>query len=272
MSSMEQRSRRSYPIPPRTPTVQRSRRGAGFGFLLALTLCAGCLTTPVTGRRALNFFSPAQDVELGREAYGQILSQAQLVQSGPEKEMVERVMQRLAAVSDDQGYEWHVELIRDDAVANAFALPGGKMAVYTGILPVCQSEAGLAVVMGHEIGHVVAQHGTQRMTQSMGVELAFALFNAGEYQQLARNLVGLTFELPYSRSFETEADHIGLIYMARAGYDPREAPVFWERMLANSGGGPPEMLSTHPDPGKRAERLRELMPEALQLFQANNAP
>lgn len=249
-------------------TVYR-KRVAGWLLVPALSVVAvfeSCQTVPITGRRTTNLFSVAEDDQLGAEAYGQILEGERLVTSGPDHEMVHRIMDRIVAVAEDPGYDWEVSLIDNDQVVNAFALPGGKMAVYTGILPVAQTEAGLAVVMGHEIGHVVARHGTERMTQSMGVDLVLTYLDIGDYEVLARNLVSLTFELPFSRKHELEADHIGLIYMARAGYDPREAVAFWKRMSAG-GGAPPEWLSTHPSDEHRVEELEALLPEALQEWQ-----
>ena len=237
-----------------------------------LVLLSACTTTPVTGSRTFNLFSASDDVELGREAYGQILAGERLVTSGPELQRVRRVMQRLVAVADDAGYEWEVTLIDDDQTVNAFALPGGKMAVYTGILPVCQNEAGLAVVMGHEIGHVVAQDGSARITRSIGVEGVRQFLNLGKYDELAQTGVSLLLEMPYGRKDESEADHIGLIYMARAGYDPREAVAFWGRMAQGGGGGPPEFLSTHPSHESRIQRLGELMPDALEVWQAAGGP
>lgn len=231
------------------------------------TLTTGCMTTPVTGRTAFNVFSPAEDVKLGTEAYEQILAEEKLVTSGPEKAMVEGVMTRLAAVADDAGYAWEVRLIDNDEMVNAFALPGGKMAVYTGILPICEDETGLAVVMGHEIGHVVAQHGTERMSRSVGVEFLLGLVDLGDYAQLADLALQYGVELPFSRHHESEADHIGLVYMARAGYDPRAAVGFWSRMNAGGGDRPPELLSTHPSPDTRISRLEELMPEAVRIFE-----
>lgn len=238
---------------------------------LALVLAAvACQTTPITGRRSLNAFSTADDVQLGREAYVQVLSEAKRVESGPDLAMVQRAMSRLAAVTEDPGYEWEVSLIQDEKQVNAFALPGGKMAVYTGILPVCQGETGLAVVMGHEIGHVVARHGTERMTSSMGIEVALSFANLGDYAGLARTGLDLLIEKPFGRSQESEADAIGLIYMARAGYDPREAIAFWQRMEALSGGsGGPEFLSTHPSHETRVKRLTERLPEALEIWRAS---
>lgn len=240
---------------------------AALAATLLLVVGSGCQTTPITGTRTFNLFGPQDDVELGREAYNQILAGQEVVTSGPELKLVERVVKRLVMVSDDPGYEWEVTLIRDDAMVNAFALPGGKMAVYTGILPVCQTEAGLAVVLGHEIGHVVAQHGTQRMTRSMGADAVLGYLDLGNYGALAEAGYSLLVEMPYGRGDESEADHIGLVYMARAGYDPREAPVFWERMASGAGGSGPEFLSTHPSHETRIRDLEELLPEALAEYQ-----
>lgn len=140
------------------------------------------------------------------------------------------------------------------------------MAVYTGILPVCQSETGLAVVMGHEIGHVIARHGTERMTSSMGLEVALSFTNLGDYEGLARSGLDLLVNKPFGRSQESEADAMGLIYMARAGYDPREAVRFWERMEGLGGKKVPEFLSTHPSHETRVKQLQERLPEALEIW------
>jgi predicted Zn-dependent protease len=233
-----------------------------------LAAVSGCATTPVTGSRAFNLFSPAEDVDLGREAYAQVLSEEKQVTGGPELAMVRRVMDRLVAVSDDPGYEWEVTLLDAPQTVNAFALPGGKMAVYTGILPVTQTEAGLAVVMGHEIGHVVAQHGTQRVSRQMGASIVMEAIDLGDWESLATASYSLLLEMPWGRGDESEADHIGLIYMARAGYDPRAAPEFWGRMAAMTSGGPPEFLSTHPSHATRIQDLERWMPEALRAYEA----
>lgn len=248
------------------PKSRPARLRAGLGLALALLASVACRTAPVTGRRALNLFSTQDDIQLGQEAYAQVLADAKRIEKGKEHDMVVRVMQKLAAVADDAGYAWEVTLIDDPKTVNAFALPGGKMAVYSGILPVCQGEAGLAVVMGHEIGHVVAGHGTERMTSSLGSELVISFLNLGDYAQLAQLGSEYLFQRPFGRLHESEADEIGLIYMARAGYDPREAPEFWKRMSAGSGGGPPEFLSTHPSHETRIERLQEKLPEALEVW------
>ncbi|MBM3975743.1 MAG: M48 family metallopeptidase [Planctomycetes bacterium] len=239
--------------------------------LLLLPLLVACVSTPVTGRRALNLLPESQDLELGIAAYEQVLQGEKLVTSGPQKELVERVMARIAKVAEPQGFEWEVRLIDDPKMVNAFCLPGGKMAVYTGILPVAQDETGLAVVMGHEIAHAVARHGTERMSQEMLLQTALgaALSQAKEStQQLALVGTELLVSLPWGRMQESEADHIGLMYMARAGYDPRAAVEFWKRMSAlGGGGGMPAFLSTHPSDEKRASDLKKLMPKALAEYE-----
>jgi predicted Zn-dependent protease len=239
------------------------------GLLLVGVAIAACHTAPVTGRRSLNAFSTEDDIQLGNEAWEQILAESKVVRSGPQLDTVARAMTRLAAVADDPGYQWEVALIEDDQMVNAFALPRGKMAVYTGILPVTQSETGLAVVMGHEIGHVVARHGTERMTSTYGLDTLLSLLNIGDYAQLAQLTLNALVTLPFGRKQESEADRIGLIHMARAGYDPREAIAFWQRMDSAAGGeGPPEFLSTHPSHETRIEGLKEAMPEALEVWRA----
>jgi predicted Zn-dependent protease len=251
--------------------AERSYRKRLLGALaLPLLLCAAaCQTTPVTGKSTFNLFSPQEDVELGREAYKEVLAGQKLVTSGPDYERVKRVMDRLVSVADDQGYEWEVNLIDDPQTANAFALPGGKMAVYTGILPICKTEAGLAVVMGHEIGHVVAQHGTQRMSRQMGAEVALQYAHLGQWSDLAEAGYGFLVDMPWGRADESEADHIGLIYMARAGYDPKEAIDFWSRMASSTSGEPPEFLSTHPSHETRISDLQHLLPEAEKEYAAS---
>ncbi len=245
--------------------------------LLVLPLAgalAACQTTPVTGRQSLNMFSTADDIQYGREAFQQVLASQKLVTSGPELEMVKRAMTRLTSVADDPGFEWEVALIDDDQTVNAFALPGGKMAVYTGILPVTETEKGLAVVMGHEIGHVVARHGTERVTLSAPFDTVTQLLNLGDYAGLAASSLDMLLTRPFGRKQESEADEIGLVYMARAGYDPRESISFWQRMESMSqGGGPPEFLSTHPSHETRIQLLKEKLPEAIEVWkQAGGTP
>jgi len=172
-------------------------------------------------------------------------------------------------------YKWEFNLI-DENTVNAWCMPGGKVAFYTGIMPICQNETGVAVVMGHEVAHAIARHGNERMSQILatqlgGIVLTVALADKPqETQQLFHLAYGVGTQvgvmLPFSRLHESEADHMGLMFMAMAGYDPQEAPKFWNRMNALSKHRPPEFLSTHPNPEKRASNLKALMPEALKLY------
>lgn len=250
--------------------------GAIAGTLVAGLLLAGCSTVPVTGRRAFNVIPDSQAMSLGADAYRQVLSESRLITSGPDYERVVRVGRRIAAVSHEPNLPWEFALIDEPNTVNAFCLPGGKVAVYSGILPVAQGDAGLAVVIGHEIAHAIARHGSERMTNQLALELGQAglaqvLESKGAAtQQLVLTAFGagaqLGVVLPFSRSQETEADRIGLIYMARAGYDPAEAPRFWERMNAGGGARPPAFLSTHPAPEDRVRQLEALVPEARQEY------
>ena len=249
----------------------------GWALVVATLSLSACATVPVTGRKTFNVIPESQAVAMGADAYQQVLSSSKLVTSGPEYEMVVRVGRRIAAVADDPGYQWEFAVIDEPETINAFALPGGKVAVYTGILPVAGSDAGLATVMAHEVAHAIARHGSERMTDQLafqvgGMGLEALLQGKGEG---TRNLIMAAYGvggqigvlLPFSRGQESEADHIGLIYMARAGYDPREAVGFWQRMDAEGGGArPPEFLSTHPNPETRVRDLQRWMPEALAEY------
>jgi predicted Zn-dependent protease len=242
-------------------------------FLLAL----GCETAPVTGRQQLILIPPAQEIALGLQSYRDILKESKLSQDKATVDMVNRVGWNIARVVDRdypiaKDYAWEFNVIEEDKTPNAFALPGGKIAVYTGILPYTQNEAGLATVMGHEIGHALARHGGERMTQALlasvgGVALNVAIQGKSSEAKQAINTaygVGATVGvlLPFSRLEESEADHIGLILMAKAGYDPREAIRFWERMGQAGGKKPPVFLSTHPTDEKRIAQIKGWIPEA----------
>lgn len=236
-------------------------------------------TNPETGRQARVALSPEQETALGLQSYQQVLSESDVLQSGPEVELVNRVAQRLAAATGETGshFDWRASVVRSPS-ANAFCLPGGKIVVYTGILPVAKTEAGLAAVLGHEMAHATSRHGSQRLFQTrladtimMGAQSSLALGDMDPQQRqtvLAALGAGAKFGvlLPFSREHETEADEIGLLYMARAGYDPREAIDFWKRMSAAGTGQPPEFMSTHPSHGTRIERLNEVMPKALNEY------
>lgn len=260
-----------------TPHRRRQHRAR---FLLPLAaLVAACVSVPITGRSAFVPFPVEQDIPLGAEAYGEILQGEQVITSGPQVELVNRVMDRLVAAAKkmniDPGFEWEVRVLKADDVPNAWALPGGKMAVYTGILPITQTEAGLAVVMGHELSHAIARHGAERMGRQMiqsgvleGVNLVRP--DWGEYAELGVIGFDLLVSRPWGRNQESEADHIGLFLMAEAGYDPREAVAFWERMSSmTGGGGGPEWLSTHPSHGTRIADIEGLLPEVVPIYEGS---
>lgn len=249
--------------------TMRARTGRGFyrlGLAAMLAILGACVTTPVTGRKAFNPFPISDDKTIGAQGYAEVLKTSKLADSRPEFAMVKRCVDRLTAVADDPGdFEWEVHLIDEPKTVNAWCMPGGKMAVYTGILPVTQDETGLAVVMGHEIGHAVARHGTESIIQQTGLEFIVSLLGGQHADQWG--MVGnLAISLPNSRSHESEADEIGLIYMARAGYDPDKAIEFWQRMAANSGGAPPEWLSTHPSDATRIEDLKKHLKKARAVY------
>jgi metalloendopeptidase OMA1, mitochondrial len=246
--------------------------------LVAAGGMAACETVPFTGRSQLQFMSLQQESQLGVQAYQQTLAKAQLSSDAAASEMVRRVGSRIAAVSGFPEYKWEYRLIQDDKQANAFALPGGKVAVYTGILPVTRDENGLAAVLGHEIGHVIARHGGERVSQqilvNVGVETTMAALSRGNPAtvQAVASLLGagatVGVLLPWSRKQESEADRLGLILMAKAGYDPHAARDLWVRMAAASKGSgkPPEFLSTHPSEPTRIQQIEGWMPEAMQYY------
>jgi len=200
-----------------------------------------------------------------------------------EVEPVRRVADRIIQAAKQSKYaetakafDWEVTVIKDDATKNAFALPGGKIAVYTGIFPIAKNEAGLAAILGHEVVHALARHGAERMSQGLLAQAAVVAASVGaasqgfdpKIAQLAGGaLANYGFILPYSRKHESEADYIGLLLAAEAGYDPQEAIHIWERMEAAGGRQPPEFLSTHPGHGTRIHQLQEHMPEALDLYE-----
>ncbi|MDF1800725.1 MAG: M48 family metallopeptidase [Planctomycetota bacterium] len=241
--------------------------------LALLVALAACQTTPITGKYAFNVFSEEEDCQMGTEAYGQFTAESTVITTnlgsdGQWKKTVEQVMADLAAVAEDQGFDYEVKLLDEDGTVNAWCLPCGKMAVYTGILPVCQDANGLAVVMGHEIGHAIARHGTQRMSTDSLAQTALELLGNDDYETAGALIYQYAAALPFGRAHELEADHIGLILMARAGYDPREAVNFWTRMDALGSGGSPEWLSTHPSHSSRIDQIQDLMPEALAIYES----
>jgi len=245
--------------------------------LLAAGILAACETVPYTGRSQLQLISPQQESQMGAQAFQDIVGKAKLSNDGAASEMVTRVGKRIADVSGHSEYQWEYRLIQDDKQVNAFALPGGKVAVYTGILPVTKDENGLAAVLGHEIGHVLARHGGERMSQQMGVNVVVETLaglssgNPAVVQSVSALLgagasVGVL--LPWGRAQESEADHLGLILMAKAGYDPHAARDLWVRMaeLSKGSGKPPAFLSTHPSEATRITQIEAWMPEAMQYY------
>jgi len=256
--------------------------------LIAALFIAGCATVPLTGRRQLSMVSHTEMAALGTDSYQQFLEQSDLSEDAREKKMVTDVGARIAASAEsfmrEQGlenqlsqYQWEFNLVEADTMVNAFCLPGGKIGIYSGILPVAQSEAGLAVVVGHEVAHAIANHSGERMSQLLLVQMGgIALSKATKEQpEKTQQLLALAFGLganvgvllPYSRKHESEADRIGLILMARAGYDPNTAIPFWQRMNEQGGPRPPEFLSTHPAPEKRVNEIRDHLPEAMEYYQ-----
>lgn len=237
----------------------------------------GCSTVAETGRTQIMLVSAEQEQRLGLDAYQEVLAKEKRSSDQRMTAIVERVGRRIAAVANRPDFQWEFALLESDQV-NAFCLPGGKIAVYTGLLPVAKNEAGLAAVVGHEVAHAVARHGGERLSQRMSAEIIQELLATGltkaspTVRTGALQAFGIGTNvgvlLPYSRTHETEADQIGLMYAAKAGYDPREAVAMWQRMEAVGKNRPPEFLSTHPREGRRIERLGELMPEAMKAYEA----
>jgi len=253
--------------------------------LAALLLLSACSTVPVTGRRQLNLVSAGQETQLGLSSFDQLKTTTPINHDPTVNATVQRVAKRIAQVAskDLPDAQWEF-VVFESKEANAFCLPGGKVGVYTGILPITKDDAGLATVLGHEIGHAVAHHGAERMSQAQVTQglgnLAGSAIGSSSYAQYQSVFMGLYgigtqvgYELPHSRAQESEADHIGMIYMARAGYDPAAVIDFWERFAAynkQQGGGQSSFLSkflrTHPVDEQRIADLKKLLPEAQAEF------
>ena len=270
-------------------TGQLKRTATVFCMLTVAVSLVGCETNPYTGRKQLLMTSVNQEMQMGAQAYDQVKSDPnmRLSQDPREIEPVKRVAARIVEAAKRSKYsemakqfQWEVTVIKDDKTANAFALPGGKMAVYTGIFPVAKTEAGLAAVMGHEVVHALARHGAERMSQGQVANVGLQVVGAAigmsggnpMLGQAAMAALGLGAQvgvlLPFSRKHESEADYVGILLAADAGYDPRESVALWERMAQlSAGGGPAEFLSTHPSHDTRIDQLKEWMPEALAIYQ-----
>ncbi|SEM02081.1 Peptidase family M48 [Syntrophus gentianae] len=256
------------------------------GLILTLFLLS-CAEVPLTGRSSLSLVSDSQVATMGYQQYADVLKKSKLSNDAGKVQMVRRVGGKIAnaaesflretgAGGDIALYKWEFNLIEDDKTVNAWCMPGGKVAVYTGILPITRDETGLAVVVGHEVAHAIAKHGNERMSQALlvqlgGIGLSAALSTqAAATQELFLQLYGVGstvgYVLPYSRLQENEADRIGLVLMAKAGYDPRAAVTLWQRMNAQGGGRSPEFLSTHPAPTTRIANIQSLIPEAMRYY------
>ena len=254
--------------------------------LVLLGLAGGCSTVPVTGRTQFTgLVSPSQEMQLGLTSFDELKKTTPISHDPAANALVQKVGKRIAAVAsaDMPNAQWEF-VVFDSKEANAFCLPGGKVGIYTGILAITKDENGLATVIGHEVAHAVARHGAERMSEAMveqmgGQILGVSISSADpRIQALTQTAYGLTTqlgrELPHSRAQESEADHIGLIYMARAGYDPQTAVEFWQRFMqynAQQGGsGTPAFLRTHPTDEKRIQQLQQWMPQAKTQFKPQN--
>lgn len=250
------------------------------------TIFISCSTVPLTGRSQLNMIPDSEMLAMSFQQYGQFLNENPLSNNQTAVDMVKRVGLNIQIAVEDymaknnlsenlEGYNWEFNLVESDQV-NAWCMPGGKVVIYTGILPITQDEEGLAVVMGHEIAHALAEHGNERMSQQLLQQAgAIGLMVAMKDEPVQTQALWMTVYgvgttvavmLPYSRTHESEADHLGLIFMAKAGYDPQKAPEFWRRMAAGKEGEPPEFLSTHPSDQTRINDLNSWMPEAMKYY------
>jgi predicted Zn-dependent protease len=256
--------------------------------ILLLLQFQGCADVPITHRKGLHLVPETELLSMSLQQYDEVLKTSKLSTDTQKVEMVRRVGNRIAKSTEAflaetgqpdkiKNFKWEFNLIEDDKTVNAWVMPGGRAAVYTGILPYTQNETGLAVVLGHEVAHALADHGNERMSEALianmgGMALSVALSSKPQQtQQLFMTVFGVGanvgFLLPYSRLHESEADRIGLTLMARAGYDPRQAIPFWERMSKQEGQRPPQFLSTHPAPETRIADIKKYIPEALPYYE-----
>ena len=252
-------------------------------FLVPFTLTVACTKVPFTDRRQFDLVPDAIMIPLGAQAYESTLTGVQVTEKGDNAEEVSTVGRRIAKVADNPDYDWEFALIKDASTINAWCLPGGKVAVYTGLLPVAQNEAGLAFIVGHEVGHAMAHHSAERLTQQLtvlggiaGLNLYLSKKTAMTDEQRTILLAGLGLGaevgmiLPFSRLQESEADVIGMMYMAAAGYPPDESIAIWDRMEQATGGSSlPTFLSTHPSNSNRQANLNDWMNRAKKRYTRN---
>jgi predicted Zn-dependent protease len=255
--------------------------------ITAISIIYACATVPVTGRKQLSLVSNAEIIPMAATQYQEVIKKGPLSTNQEQtaliknvgvkiQKAVEKYMAEKNLSSQLDGFVWEFNLIDDPKTVNAWCMPGGKVAFYTAILPICKDENGVAVVMGHEVAHAIANHGRERMSQGLAANMGLSTVDAamGQNPTMTKDIfmqaVGMGTQigmLKFSRQHESEADKIGLIFMAIAGYNPEEAPIFWERMSAGSTGQkPPEWLSTHPSDETRIKDLKAAMPEALKYY------
>lgn len=254
------------------------------GTFLSVLLLSACYKVPLTGRSSLRLLPASQMNAMSLTQYSDFLQGNNVVTNTTHGQMVrevgvniqratEKYFQEIGKPDELEGFDWSFNLVQDNTI-NAWCMPGGRVVIYTGILPVCDNTDGLAVVMGHEIAHALAHHGNERMSQQLAAQLGGTALSVAmaekpaETQMLFNTAYGLGTQvavlLPFSRKHESEADEIGLYISSMAGYDPNEGAPFWQRMNSGAGGRPPQFLSTHPDPAKRSESLRALVPKAME--------
>ena len=257
--------------------------------LIIIFFSSGCATVPITKRTQLNMISESEITASSLQTYNELISTSTLSTDRQAKKTLKKVGTRLSAATeellaelnrgDEISYlDWEFNLIEDPDTVNAFCMPGGKIAVYTGLLPISKNESGLAAVVGHEIAHAIAKHGNERMSHLMirdlGANILLTLLSGGETSERTQQVIlvayGLTTQvgaiLPYSRLHESEADQLGMIIMAKAGYDPAQAVSLWERMNENSSASIPEFMSTHPNSQSRIDNMKSFLPEAEKYY------
>jgi len=255
--------------------------------LVLIFFLISCGTVPFSGRKQFTMIPASQMISLANDNYAQVLRENELSDNQQYIDQVRRVGDRISSAVEEyfrkegmeqqlQGYQWEFNVIQSDEM-NAWCMPGGKIAFYEGIMPICQDDNGVAVVMAHEIAHAVARHGNERMSQQLSVQLGGMVLSEAleKEEEKTRNLAMAAFGLgaqvgyllPYSRTHESEADELGLYFMAMANYDPRGAPEFWKRMNSEAGARPPEFLSTHPHPENRIKNMEEHMQKALEYYE-----
>jgi predicted Zn-dependent protease len=255
--------------------------------LAGVVLLVGCSTVAVTNRKQLNLISNEELIPMANQEYAQVIQKGPLSKNAEQTAMIRRVgvniqkaVERYMATNGRSAelslFAWEFNLIDDPKTVNAWCMPGGKVAFYTAILPICKDETGVAIVMGHEVAHAIANHGRERMSQQMAAQMGIDILsvalgqNPTQSDQILMQAVGAGTSLgmlKFSREHESEADHLGIIFMAMAGYDPNQAPLFWERMASAGGGNqPPEFMSTHPSHETRISDLKGWIPEAMQYY------